>query len=170
MSGGGLCGCLKPLRLPAMSRPESSHPAMRVQRSWLGSIESSRGCGPRSRSPSPRGHRRHHYHHRSPPSRRSSRRSHRSPSPRRFSRVRSVGASSFRLRSHASVLSLLAKGEGSLLPPPQPRFRPFLKTVRLPLPPFCARAQQSLTPPKLHNDICKSFSPPRRYRITRLSF
>ncbi|XP_070787431.1 zinc finger protein 318-like [Pituophis catenifer annectens] len=68
-----------------MSRHESSHPAMRVQRSRFGSIDSYREGGPRSRSPSPRGHRRYH-HHRSPPSRRFSHRSHRSPSPRRFSR------------------------------------------------------------------------------------
>ncbi|XP_026536661.1 zinc finger protein 318-like isoform X2 [Notechis scutatus] len=61
---------------------------MRAQRSRLGSIDSYRGCGPRSRSPSPRGHRsyHHHHHHRSPPSRRSSHRSYRSPSPRHFSR------------------------------------------------------------------------------------
>ncbi|XP_058019853.1 zinc finger protein 318-like isoform X2 [Ahaetulla prasina] len=67
-----------------MSRPESNHPAMRFQRSRFGSIDSSREGGQRSRSPSPWGYRhRHHYDHRSLPSRRSS---HRSPSPRRFSR------------------------------------------------------------------------------------
>ncbi|XP_070590280.1 zinc finger protein 318-like [Erythrolamprus reginae] len=71
-----------------MFRPESGYPAMSgYQRSRFGSIDSSRGFGPRSRSPSPLSyHRRHYYHRRSPPSRRSSHRSYRSPSPRRFSR------------------------------------------------------------------------------------
>ncbi|XP_015673972.1 zinc finger protein 318 [Protobothrops mucrosquamatus] len=79
-----------------MYRPGSSPPATRVQRSRLGPIDSSRGFGSRSRSPSPRGR-----HHRSPPSRRSSHRSHRSPSPRRFSRTYSLDQPSYSPRQRS---------------------------------------------------------------------
>ncbi|KAM3853075.1 zinc finger protein 318-like isoform 2-T8 [Vipera latastei] len=79
-----------------MYRPGSSPPATRIQRSWLGPIDSSRGFGSRSRSPSPWGR-----HHRSPPSRRSSHRSHRSPSPRRFSRTYSLDQPSYSPRQRS---------------------------------------------------------------------
>lgn len=148
-----------------MSRPESSHPAMRVQRSRFGSIDSSREGGPRSRSPSPRGHRRYH-HHRSSPSRRSSYRSYRSPSPRRFSRVRSVGASSFHLPSVSGPMCLCFRcwrsgGRGTFSPLTPAAF-PSLSENRSPSSsPILGEGRTvSDNPPSYINHICKSFSPP----------